>query len=127
MPPKKILVVDDDPLIARLIAVVLQGEGHAVRIASNGVAALKIISQDMPDLVVLDVNMPEMDGWHVLAALRGAPGTKNLPVLMCTNNDLVGDVERAELLGSQGYVTKPFQIDRLIEKVHEILSRGPGG
>lgn len=121
MGPKKILVVDDEANIVDLLKVILRSVGFEVESASNGVEALEKIRRARPDLIILDVNMPQLDGWSVLAAVRSAEATRGLPVLMCTNKDLVSDVERAEILGATGYVTKPFEIDRMLQKVQHIL------
>ncbi|MBI4396572.1 MAG: response regulator [Elusimicrobia bacterium] len=121
--PKRILVVDDEATIVHLLEVVLQGEGYQIEKAYNGVEALKKIQRDIPDLIILDVNMPELSGWDVLAAVRAGSASRNLPVLMCTNRDLVSDVEQAETLGATGYITKPFEIDRMIRKVKQILEK----
>jgi len=121
MPNEKILIVDDDFHILTLLTHVLESDGYAVRAARNGVEALKSLQTDAPDLVILDVNMPQVDGWNVLSAMRSADTTKMIPVLMCTNKDMVGDVERAELLGATDYLPKPFQVDRLLILVRRLL------
>jgi CheY-like chemotaxis protein len=118
---KKILVVDDEPNIVDLLALVLRGEGYEVHTANNGVEALKSIPQVKPDLVILDVNMPQLDGWNVLSTIRSTESTRTLPVLMCTNRDLISDVERAEVLGATGYIPKPFEIERVVRKIHQVI------
>ena len=120
----KILVVDDEQNIVDLISIVLRGEGYDVETALNGLEALKKLQKNLPALVILDVNMPQLDGWSVLSSIRATEETRALPVLMCTNKDLVSDVERAEVLGATGYIPKPFEIERVVRKVKQIL--GPG-
>jgi CheY-like chemotaxis protein len=124
-PKAKILVVDDDLHIRSLLIHILEGNGYEVRSAQNGGEALQMIGSYNPDLVVLDVNMPQVDGWNVLAAVRSNPRTQNLRVLMCTNNDAIGDVEKASLLGATDYIPKPFQLDRLLRTVHYLLTNPP--
>jgi CheY-like chemotaxis protein len=122
---KKILVVDDEQNIVDLLVVVLRGEGFDVTSANNGLDALKKVQKEKPDLVVLDVNMPQLDGWNVLSSIRASEETKSLAVIMCTNKDLVSDVERAEILGATGYIPKPFEIERVVRKVHQVLDAAP--
>lgn len=125
MAKKKILVVDDEQNIVDLLTIVLKGEGYDVLAANNGVEALKKAQKELPDLVILDVNMPQLDGWNVLSSLRASESTRAVPVLMCTNKDLVSDVERAEVLGATGYIAKPFEIERVLKKVFNILNAPP--
>lgn len=125
MAKKKILVVDDEQNIVDLLTIVLKGEGYDVLSAGNGVDALKKAQKETPDLVILDVNMPQLDGWNVLSSLRASESTRAVPVLMCTNKDLVSDVERAEVLGATGYIAKPFEIERVLKKVFNVLNAPP--
>jgi two-component system, OmpR family, alkaline phosphatase synthesis response regulator PhoP len=125
MAKKKILVVDDEQNIVDLLSIVLKGEGYDVVSSNNGVDALKKAQKENPDLVILDVNMPQLDGWNVLSSIRASENTRKTPVLMCTNKDLVSDVERAEVLGATGYIAKPFEIERVLKKVFQILNAPP--
>lgn len=118
---KRILIVDDDAYIVHLLEVVLRGRGYGVDSASDGVEALAKIQESMPDMVLLDVAMPQLSGWDVLSALRAAANTRELPVIMCTSRDLISDVEKAESLGANGYIPKPFEVDRLVRKVEQVL------
>ncbi|HRY30562.1 MAG TPA: response regulator [Elusimicrobiota bacterium] len=125
MDKKKILVTDDEQNIVELLSVVLRAEGYEVATASNGLEALKKIQSVKPDLVILDVNMPQLDGWNVLSTIRATESTRHLPVLMCTNKDLVSDVERAEALGATGYIPKPFEIERVLMKLRNVFGQKP--
>lgn len=125
MAKKRILVVDDERNIVDLLSLILRGDGYEVATALNGVEALKKAQKELPDLVILDVNMPQIDGWNVLSSIRASENTRKLPVLMCTNKDLVSDVERAEMLGATGYIPKPFAVDRVLKKVRQILDALP--
>jgi len=107
--PPSILVVDDDPVTRGLIAVVLEGEGYAVREANDGFAALRSIDDAQPDCVLLDLMMPVLDGHDVLSLLRSRSRVARLPVVMLT---AAGDVEnawRAWRNGVDYYLAKPFQ------------------
>ena len=127
MAKQKILVVDDEQNIVDLLSIVLKGEGYDVNTAVDGLEALRKIRDSKPDLVILDINMPQLDGWNVLSSLRASDDTRSLPVLMCTNKDLVRDVERAETLGATGYIPKPFEINRVVEKIRNTLKTLPNG
>jgi DNA-binding response OmpR family regulator len=123
MPAKKttILVADDDPQILRLITRNLQLEGYEVLSAADGVQALEQIEARMPDLVVLDIKMPKMDGLAVCAKVREF---SSVPILMLTS--LGQDVDKVRGLdaGADDYLTKPFSLDELFARVRAVLRRG---
>ena len=121
-----VLVVDDDEMVAEVVRVNLAADGFEVLHAPNGEAALAAVAEHRPDLVVLDVLMPEMDGWTVLSRLRDDPQSAALPVIMLTAKTMPADQVRGYNLGADGYVTKPFSADELMAKVHEILSGTEG-
>ena len=119
--PKKVLVVDDDPSIRRAVQTVLEAEGIEVCTASNGAECLLAVGAESPDLVILDVNMPVMDGLRALRALRGSAATKALPVIMLTARDEDDDVARGWMSGVDLYLTKPFEVDELRVVVRRAL------
>src|SRR5262245_58497401 len=104
---KKVLIVDDEFSILDLLTVVLRGMDYSVDTASNGLEALKKLGAYVPDLIILDINMPKMNGWEVLRAIRAQERTRTVPVVMCTSRSLVADVENADRLGATAYITKP--------------------
>ena len=120
--PKKILAVDDEKSIVMVIRVNLEFEGYQVTEAYDGVQALESIAEDKPDLIVLDIMMPEMDGWEVLAHIRENPETEDLPVIMLTALTQDRDIEEATMLGADVYLTKPFEPEELILTVKRILA-----
>ncbi|HIE09534.1 MAG TPA: response regulator [Armatimonadetes bacterium] len=120
-PKARILVVDDEPEIVRAIRTNLELEGYEVLEAYNGPDALKIARSERPDLVVLDVLMPEMDGWQVLREIRGDKELKDTPVVLLTALSSDRDVDTGWELGAHRYLTKPFEPQRLIEVVRELL------
>jgi chemosensory pili system protein ChpA (sensor histidine kinase/response regulator) len=75
-----------------------------------------------PELIILDVNMPQMDGWQFLTILRASPATKSIKVIMCTERNLIKEVERAGELGVSGYIFKPFDTERVLKKIKEALA-----
>jgi CheY-like chemotaxis protein len=116
-----ILVVDDDPSVRRLLSVQLGLAGYEVHIAENGPAALLAIGRDAPDLVVLDVMMPDLDGWQVLRALRAEPRYQFLPVLMLTAKVQPTDVQLSYDLGASAVIGKPYDGERLTQMVETLL------
>jgi len=111
-----ILVIDDDATARELIATYLAGEGFAVETAASGVEGIKKLRELRPAAVTLDIMMPDVDGWTVLAALKGDPALADIPVVIVT---IVDEQRRGVALGAAGYMTKPIDRDRLVE----ILSR----
>jgi DNA-binding response OmpR family regulator len=119
----RLLVVDDDPLLRRLAVKVLAKYGHTVSEAENGREALKIIERQPPDLVILDLEMPEMPGLEVLRELRSKPHTAHLPVLILTVSGNEAATSASFEAGATDYLTKPFSIPQLTARVHACLER----
>jgi DNA-binding response OmpR family regulator len=122
MPAKKttILSADDDPQLLRLVTRNLQLEGYEVLAASDGQQALEFIEAHMPDLILLDVMMPKLDGFAVLERVREFAST---PVIMLTARGQDQDKIRGFDLGADDYLTKPFSIDELLARVRAVLRR----
>ena len=120
---KKILVADDDVNIRELLCVNLRARGYEVYSAVNGVETVRKVKENRPDLIVLDIAMPEMDGWEVCKEIRDNPGYGKVKILFLTAKDsdidkLIGkDVFRAD-----EYITKPFDIDKLLGLISKILN-----
>lgn len=119
--PKKILAVDDERHIVRLVQVNLERAGYEVVTAFDGKDALEKVASEQPDLVVLDVMMPYMDGFEVLQNLRKNPSTRELPVIMLTAKAQDADVFRGWQSGVDCYLTKPFNPMELISFVKRIF------
>jgi two-component system, OmpR family, alkaline phosphatase synthesis response regulator PhoP len=119
---KKILAVDDERHIVRLIQVNLERDGYEVVTAFNGQEALKKIDEDKPDMVILDVMMPIMDGLETLKRIRANPATRNLPVLMLTAKAQDQDVFKGYQNGADIYLTKPFNPKQLLTFVDRMFS-----
>ncbi len=120
MPPKKILVVDDEPEVRQLMEQFLTDKGFLVRVAENGRQGLAALDSFTPDVVLLDMHMPELDGVETLkqlAARSAAP-----PVIMVTVNDDVETTSRLLQLGASDYVPKPFDLDYLEQAINIQLS-----
>ncbi|MGW1995350.1 response regulator transcription factor [Embleya sp. NBC_00888] len=116
-----ILVVDDEPAVREALESSLRFEGYRVTLADEGVAALTAIAGDEPDLVLLDVLMPRMDGLTACRRLRARGDT--LPVLMLTARDAVGDRVTGLDAGADDYLVKPFELDELLARVRALLRR----
>lgn len=118
------LVVDDAPDIRLLADLVLSMAGFAVTAAASGSDALQLLAHgDLPDIVLLDVQMPEVDGWETLSRLRHDPRTVDLPVVLCTVKGLPEDTLKGWSLGCDGYLGKPFDIGALVDELREVLRR----
>jgi two-component system, OmpR family, response regulator len=116
----KILVVDDDPNILELVSIQLKQAGYTVMKASDGVEALELLEKDLPDLAVVDVMMPRMDGYKLTKRLRGEA---DIPVLLLTAKGELEDKEKGFLAGSDDYVVKPFEPRELLFRINAILRR----
>lgn len=125
--PRKILACDDEKNIVRLIQVNLERAGFNVITASDGKEALHKVLHEHPDLVVLDVMMPYMDGFEVLQKLRRNPSTRDIPVVMLTAKAQDADVFRGWQSGVDCYLTKPFNPGELLSFVKRIFDTSDGG
>ena len=118
-----ILLVDDDPNISRLVQLYLENEGFEVRTADRGDDALSEFRKLPPDLMLLDVMLPGMDGWQVLKAIRK---TSTIPIIMLTAKDETFDKVLGLELGADDYITKPFDTKELVARVKAVLRRTQG-
>jgi len=119
----RLLVIEDDPILQRSLAATLRDEGYAVDTAGDGAEGLRKAREGGHDVILLDVMMPVMDGWAVLAALRPSCVT---PVLMLTARDAVGDRVTGLDLGADDYLVKPFDSEELLARVRALIRRAAG-
>src|SRR2546429_9906894 len=117
----KLLVVEDDPNILELLSASLRFAGFAVSTATSGARAVQVARDDRPDLIVLDVMLPDLDGFEVIRKLRDG-GTRT-PVVFLTARDATDDKIRGLTLGGDDYVTKPFSLEELTARIRSILRR----
>jgi len=115
-----ILLAEDDEFLQRMYATKLAGSGFEVLVASDGEKALALIKKNKPDVVLLDILMPKMDGFAVLEAVKTDPGTKSIPVILLTNLSEVSDIKKARKLGANDYLIKshflPSEVIKLVDK-----------
>ena len=119
----RVVIVEDDPDILLVLRINLELAGFNTSLAADGATGLRRIESERPDLVLLDLMLPGLDGWSVLAELGSRQDGP--PVVVCSAKHGARDIERAERLGATGFVTKPFQIDRVIEVALETVQRHP--
>jgi CheY-like chemotaxis protein len=117
---KRVLVVDDDLYLSEIISDVLQAEGHITRRAGNGLEALEQIRAEKPQLILLDLMMPVMNGWELADNLRSTPEWSDIPIVIITANYHAD--RKQQVLGAKAVITKPFDIDRLVEVVDQFAS-----
>jgi len=122
---KRILVVDDSATVRKLIAGKLEKSGHEVFCAADGIEAIEQLDTMVPDLVLLDITMPRMDGYQVCKVIRGKDSTKDVPVVMISGKDGFFDKVRGRMAGTTGYITKPFGPETLMKAVETYLSGAP--
>ncbi len=119
---KKILVVDDDPYILMSLEFLLKKEGFDVKVARNGTEALDIIQQETPALVLLDIMMPDMDGYAICKHIKGNKKLQHIKVVFLSAKSKESDIQKGYDLGASLYVTKPFSTRDLMKKVRELLA-----
>ncbi len=123
MAPQSILVVEDEARIAQVVAAYLERDGYRVRQAPDGRQALALAWAEVPDLIVLDLMLPEISGWDVTRQLRQDPRTARVPIIMATARDEVPDRIVGLELGADDYVVKPYDAKELVARVHAVLRR----
>lgn len=128
-PSHKVLITDDDPVIIELLQVNLEFEGYDVITAGDGQEAVERAGRELPDLIILDIMMPRMDGWTARAELLKDPSTAGIPVIFLSARAQQADLRKGYESGVAAYVTKPFEPVELLELIEQILNgtyRRPG-
>jgi twitching motility two-component system response regulator PilG len=120
---KKILIVEDEESLLKLESILLTSKGYEVRGVANGQAALEAIAEEKPDLVLLDIMLPEIDGFEVCQRIKADPETQDLPVIMLTAKKSREDMARGEKVGADWYITKPFKSAMVIETIQRFLGQ----
>ncbi len=123
MNKKKILIVEDEESLLKLESILLISKGFEVKGVPNGRAALEAVAEDKPDLVLLDIMLPEIDGFEVCRQLKSDPATRHIPVIMLTAKKSREDMVRGEKVGADWYITKPFKSAMVIETIQRFLAK----
>ena len=123
MNPKKILVVDDEVDLLKTIQFSLEVEGYTVLVSCNGEDALNLARRENPDLILLDIMLPKLDGYKVCRLLKFDEKYKHIPILMLTAKTQEKDKVLGIETGADEYITKPFDMDELMEKIKEYLKQ----
>jgi DNA-binding response OmpR family regulator len=122
-PPKRVLAIDDEWTHNQLIRAVLSAAGFEALIENDSSKALNRALEEHPDVILLDVNMPEPNGYEVFNMLRLDDRTRHVPVIMVTARAQKSDLDRGQSMGADEYVTKPFDPDELVSAIRKVLAR----
>jgi CheY-like chemotaxis protein len=120
--PRRILVVDDEESIRTVVSFTLEHAGYEVAVSPHGDDCLEKVFTFKPDLILLDIMMPVIDGWEVLKLLKGNPETAGVPVVLLTAKGEIRDKMFALQQGATDYITKPFDKEKLLSRIAEILA-----
>ncbi len=124
----KVLLVEDNEMNRDMLSRRLRARGFEVAVAVDGVAGFAAVTVGRPDLVLMDMGLPEMDGWEATRLLKADPATRPIPILALTAHAMVTDREKALDAGCDDYDTKPVDLPRLLQKIDSLLQRsGAGG
>ena len=120
--PKEILIVDDEPSIVVPIQFLMEQQGYIVMVAENGESALDIIYKYKPDLILLDIMLPRIDGYEVCEIVRLDPRYRDIKIIFLTAKGREVEIAKGLALGADAYITKPFSNTELVSKVKELLA-----
>ncbi|BCG45999.1 Response regulator receiver protein [Citrifermentans bremense] len=121
MDKNRILVVEDEESLLKLESILFTSKGYQVTGVRGGLDALRSIAQDRPDLVVLDIMLPDMDGFEVCRSIKEDPDTRSIPVVMLTAKKSSRDLEAGRVAGADAYITKPFKSVKVLEVIGGLL------
>ncbi|MDH5559500.1 MAG: response regulator [Deltaproteobacteria bacterium] len=119
---RKVLIVDDEKKIRDLVAFRLEFKGYQVQNASNGTEAIQSVEKDPPELIVLDIMMPDITGYEVCKRLKSDEKTKKIKIILLTAKGRKQDEEEGFSVGADAYMTKPFRANILLDKIEELLN-----
>lgn len=123
MSKKKILIVEDEESLLKLESILLTSKGYEVKGVPNGQAALQALAEVKPDLILLDVMLPEIDGFEVCRRIKSNPETHHIPIIMLTAKKSREDMAKGEQVGADWYITKPFKSAMVIETIQRFLAK----
>lgn len=117
----KLLLVEDNEMNRDMLSRRLQRKGHEVIIAIDGVEGVRLAQSQHPDLILMDMNLPTLDGWQATQQLKALPQTNDIPIIALTAHAMAGDREKCLLAGCDDYETKPIEFSRLLGKIQMLL------
>lgn len=123
----RILIVEDEESLMKLESIILSSKGYSVTGCPDGTSALAEIARNPPDLVILDIMLPDIDGFEICRRIRSHPASSLLPVIMLSARKNSQDIERGVQAGADAYITKPFKSAQLVATIERILSAGEAG
>ncbi len=121
----RILLIEDNDLNRDMLSRRLCRAGHTVILATNAKRGMEMARELLPDLILMDLRLPDVNGWEAARQLRADPAIANIPLLALTAHAMEGDREKALAAGYDEYDTKPIDLPRLLEKINHLLERGP--
>jgi twitching motility two-component system response regulator PilG len=121
---RKILVVEDSSTIRKVISITLSQKGYEIIEAGDGLEALSRLNEVKPNLILLDIILPKMDGYQILSIIRDNPEFKNIPVIMLTSKDGIINKVKGKMAGSSAYLTKPFDPAQLVKTIERHIYHG---
>lgn len=121
----KILYVEDNEDNIYVLETRLKRQGHVVLIACDGASGVQLASTEQPDLILMDLSLPVLDGWEATRRIKAAPLTRHIPIIALTANAMAGDREKALVAGCDDFDTKPIDMPRLLDKIHALLPADP--
>jgi CheY-like chemotaxis protein len=123
----KILLVEDNEMNRDMLSRRLERKGYVVVMAIDGAQAVAMSISESPDLILMDMSLPILDGWEATRRIKAAPATKAIPLIALTAHAMSGDREKSLEAGCDDYDTKPIELPRLLEKMETLLNRKPAG
>lgn len=119
--PCKVLIVDDEPSIVTPLKFLMEQQGHAVRIVTDGAEVVPAVEADPPDVILLDVNLPNRSGYDLCETIRNEPAWSDVRIVLLTVKSREVDVEKGRALGADAYITKPFAIQDVVNTVNDLI------
>ncbi len=123
----KILLVEDNEMNRDMLSRRLRRRGFEVLVAGDGAAAIELVSAERPDLVLMDMSLPVLDGWEASRRIKNTPVTRGIPIIALTAHAMASDRERSLRAGCDDYDTKPVDFARLLDKIERLLAGGASG
>ncbi len=119
----KILLVEDNEMNRDMLSRRLQRKGHEVLVALDGIQGVELAQSQIPDLILMDMSLPVLDGWEATQRLKAAPQTQDIPIIALTAHAMAGDREKCLQAGCDDYDTKPVEFSRLLGKIQALLEK----